>query len=170
MTDLRVDWSVALAALLEASGVDARQVDLVGVALRWAAKVDFAGPVPELRPELGPCWLWTAAHSPYGYGRLNVANNVLVYSHRLALALAGVVVPPPGELEVDHLCQRKPCVRPSHLEVVTHAENVRRHYRAQDTCLRGHPRTEENVRRDAQGRIRNCLPCRREKRAAGEWT
>lgn len=31
----------------------------------------------------------------------------------------------PG-LEFDHLCRNKLCVRPDHLEAVTHTENVRR--------------------------------------------
>lgn len=169
----RVDWTVALGALLEAGDVDARHVDLEGVVRRWAAKVDFAGPVPELRPELGACWLWTAANNPRGYGKLRAGNRLaggdtLLLAHRVGLAVAGVVIPP--DLEPDHLCLRPPCVRPDHLELVTHAENVRRHFRAQTTCLRGHPRTPENVRRDAEGRIRNCIPCRNEKRRAGEWS
>lgn len=36
---------------------------------RFWAKVDKNGPMPEGRPDLGPCWLWTAAkiHCPYGH-------------------------------------------------------------------------------------------------------
>lgn len=165
----RVDWTVALGALLEASDVDVRRVDLASVALRWAAKVDFAGPVPEHRPELGPCWLWTAGHNGRGYGRFSIAGR-LFGSHRVALALAGLVVPDPAELVPDHLCLRPACQRATHIEFVTALENVRRHYDAQGTCLRGHPRIDANVHRDGAGRVKYCKVCRREKRAAGEWS
>lgn len=37
---------------------------------------------------------------------------------------------PPG-LELDHLCRNKSCVRPDHLEAVTHRENMRRAYAAE---------------------------------------
>lgn len=158
-----MDWTVALGALLEASSVDVRRVDLMAVAVRWASKVEFAA---------GPddCWIWTGGRSDSrGYGRMRIGGRHF-YAHRVALALAGIVVPPADELEPDHTCLRPPCQRPGHLEFVTHAENVRRHYRAQTTCLRGHPRTDENVYRDELGRVAYCRVCKREKRAAGEWS
>jgi hypothetical protein len=165
-----VDWTVSLGALLGEAGVDVRRVDLAAVAVRWATKVDFAGPVPEQRTGLGPCWIWTGARNDErGYGRMQIAGRMF-YAHRVALALSGVVLPPVDELVPDHECLRPPCQRPSHLELVTGAENVRRHFRAQTTCLRGHPRTDENVYRDALGRVGYCRACKREKRAAGEWT
>src|SRR5690348_8449196 len=38
---------------------------------RFWAKVDKNGPVPEYRPDLGPCWLWTASTRPSGHGIWN---------------------------------------------------------------------------------------------------
>ena len=39
---------------------------------RFWAKVDKNGPVPAHRPELGPCWIWTAARFKRGYGKFGV--------------------------------------------------------------------------------------------------
>lgn len=36
------------------------------------------------------------------------------------------VGPVPDGLEPDHLCRVRPCIRPDHLELVTHLENCRR--------------------------------------------
>ncbi|KKK63955.1 hypothetical protein LCGC14_2989040 [marine sediment metagenome] len=35
---------------------------------RFFANVQFGGPVPEYRPELGPCWLWMGTVNRNGYG------------------------------------------------------------------------------------------------------
>ncbi|MGH9088784.1 MAG: HNH endonuclease [Acidimicrobiales bacterium] len=101
--------------------------DPLGVALRcrpiderfWA-KVDKDGPVPPGRPELGPCWLWTGARLPSGYGSLGRHGN----AHRMALRLVGRLVP--DDMEADHLCYVTSCVNPAHLEIVTPEENRRR--------------------------------------------
>lgn len=34
--------------------------------------------------------------------------------------------PIPGGMEIDHLCRNRRCVNPAHMEVVTHAVNMRR--------------------------------------------
>jgi len=58
-----------------------------------------------------------------GYGVLSFRGRQW-YAHRLIYeATHG---PVPRRKELDHLCRVKACVRPSHVEVVTHAENVRR--------------------------------------------
>lgn len=169
----RVGWELALLELLAATG-EASHVDADDLVRRWLAKVQFApaGPFdvwPSFEGE--PCWLWTGATNERGYGRMRGGRSSTLYAHRVGFALAGLRLPPAHvDLELDHLCRVRSCVRASHLELVTHAENLRRHHAAQATCLRGHPRTEENVRRDARGRIANCIPCRNEKRRSGEWT
>ena len=69
------------------------------------------------------CWLWTGALRGDGYGKFHVKRK-WVYAHRFAYEL--LVGPIPDGLELDHLCRIRNCVRPSHLEPVTHQENMQR--------------------------------------------
>jgi len=90
---------------------------------RFWEKVNKDGPIPERRPDLGPCWVWTASPDSHGYGQI-WHDGRLVLAHRLSLAL--LLGPIPDDLTVDHLCQRTLCVNPDHLELVTLAVNRRR--------------------------------------------
>jgi hypothetical protein len=95
-------------------------------AARFWVKVNKNGPVPEHRPELGPCWLWTGGTYPSGYGEfwLKSAGRPIPAHHFAYKLLVG---PIPEGLEPDHLCYVRPCVRAlGHLEPVTRAENSRR--------------------------------------------
>lgn len=71
----------------------------------------------------GDCWEWLAARNQDGYGIFGEANGS-VLAHRFAWEQEHG--PVPEGLELDHRCFNRGCVRPSHLEPVTHAENVRR--------------------------------------------
>lgn len=78
------------------------------------------------------CWLWLGGINPVnGYGSFNLLDGprrTTARAHRFAYEL--VFGPIPEGLEVDHVrevgCIHRHCVRPEHLEAVTHAENVRR--------------------------------------------
>jgi hypothetical protein len=67
----------------------------------------------------GDCWTWAAYTMPNGYGHFDKQ-----YAHRWAYEyMVGEI---PAGLELDHLCRRRNCVNPFHLDPVTHAENHRR--------------------------------------------
>lgn len=87
---------------------------------KFWAKVDKNGPVPSYAPHLGNCWIWMGAvvgRIPYGRFYNGVQQ---VSAHRFSYG------PIPDGLELDHLCRVPRCVRPTHLEAVTAAENIRR--------------------------------------------
>lgn len=84
-------------------------------------KVDKNGPLPEGKPELGNCHVWTRALNKTGYGHLRV-NKKDWTAHRFAIFLATGVVPP---LQVNHFCNRRTCVRLDHLQQGTQVDNMR---------------------------------------------
>lgn len=123
---------------------------------RLWARVDKQGPPPAYRPELGPCWIWQGTVNNNGYGWIsNNKRGLLV--HRVAYEL--LIGPIPQGLDLDHRCRVLRCCNPTHLEPVTHQENMRRGARAQQThCKRGHPFDETNTERRSNGQ-RRCRVC-----------
>jgi hypothetical protein len=143
---------------------------------RFWVKVDRNGPIPEYRPNLGPCWLWLAYTNSDGYGLFAIWEDGHTHTERAHVVAWGVTRGAvPDGLVLDHLCRIRSCVNPDHLEPVTNAENIRRGmaptivaYR-EGTCLRGfHEMTGANAMSVGQGRT--CREChrarRRERRAA----
>ena len=90
---------------------------------RFWSRVDKDGPLPERRPGLGQCWLWTGYIQSEGYGTMSVRNR-LIYMHRFSYELH--VRPIPDGMHIDHLCRNTACVRPDHLEPVPPRENTMR--------------------------------------------
>ena len=77
----------------------------------------------------GGCWVWIGNRTPSGYGLMSVYDVArrgprTLYAHRWSVLLAGRTITPGHE--VDHLCRNRWCVNPEHLDVVDHAENMRR--------------------------------------------
>jgi len=69
------------------------------------------------------CWEWSASRNAQGYGQFAM-NGKTRSAYRVSYEwLVGGI---PDGLEIDHLCRNPSCVNPSHLEAVTHTENVRR--------------------------------------------
>lgn len=98
------------------------------------------------------CWLWTASRKG-SYGGFKIEGKT-VYAHRFAYErIVGAI---PANRELDHLCRVRNCVKPEHLELVTHAENMIRSisppaFHARKThCPKGHPYNLFNTYFDAR--------------------
>ena len=132
---------------------------------RFWAKVKL-GPVPAHRPDLGPCWEWTAGRYGNGYSKFWWQGREHP-AHRVAYqTLVGPIAP---GLESDHLCRVHVCVRASHIEPVTRLVNTMRGnlpainralQLAKTHCPQGHPYSGENLYRRSNGG-RECKDCRR---------
>jgi hypothetical protein len=68
------------------------------------------------------CWLWTGGHS-HGYGNLaRTKQEGPILAHRYSYELAYGSFP--AELHVLHTCDTPRCVRPDHLFLGTHQDNI----------------------------------------------
>lgn len=75
------------------------------------------------------CWLWHGGKSTDGYGRFSL-NGRKVQAHRYSYEMH--IDPIPEDMQLDHLCRVRHCVRPKHLEPVTPQENILRQGRIVD--------------------------------------
>lgn len=109
------------------------------------------------------CWEWIAGKFRQGYGMFHL-NGKDIGAHRFAYEYWKGKIP--NELEIDHLCNNKKCVNPSHLEIVTHLENMNRaiipkgRYSKEGRkthCPQGHEYNEENTR--IYRNMRYCKKC-----------
>jgi hypothetical protein len=96
------------------------------------------------------CWLWRGGIAGNGYGRFYPRKKGHVPAHVFAWETTNAQEVPEG-LELDHLCRTLICVRPDHLEPVTHRTNMLRGNgvaslnAAKSACIHGHPYTPENT-------------------------
>lgn len=70
------------------------------------------------------CWLWTGAKcggGRGGYGSIRIGRSTKK-AHRVAWELTNG--PVPEGMKLDHICHNRACVRPDHLRVVTHKQNL----------------------------------------------
>lgn len=104
-----------------------------------------------------PCWLWTLADSGNGrgggYPRMKL-NNRTCAVHIVSYTNSHGYVP--GNKQIDHLCRSRLCVRPTHLEMVSHVENQKRRDISRGLAPKRKKRTRSNKRRSVGAR-----PCGR---------
>lgn len=117
------------------------------------------------------CWLWLAARNKHGYGVIGLDRSKrTTLAHRASYELTKGSIP--DGLSLDHLCRNPGCVNPSHLEPVTHAENMARgQWKNQASskrthCPKGHPYSGKNlifiVTRSHPNGSRGCRACKNE--------
>lgn len=79
-----------------------------------------------------PCWIYNGCHSGDGrgggYGRVKFEGGTIA-THIAMWVIVNGPIPPKKQL--DHLCRRRLCCNPSHLELVTHKQNQKRRAKAQ---------------------------------------
>lgn len=143
------------------------QIDYTPDFIAWFwSKVDRDGPVPDYAPHLGPCWLWLLKKSKDGYGRFQVRQSSgprkTVTAHQIAWIIDNG--PVPEGLILDHLCRVRLCVRPSHCDATTRAENNLRGFGAaaqnarKTRCKRGHADFQPHPSNPS---YRICATCKR---------
>jgi hypothetical protein len=81
------------------------------------------------------CWLWTGPTSGdngrgKNYPRMSLSGQTVAVHIVMFTNEHGYV---PGKKQVDHICRRRLCVNPEHLELVTQLQNCRRRDRARRT-------------------------------------
>jgi hypothetical protein len=90
---------------------------------RFWSKVDRKGP--------GECWRWNASiFKRNGYGQFGARDmegrRSMRLAHRVSYFIAyGPFEHTPRVTEICHTCDNKLCVNPNHLELATHAKNMR---------------------------------------------
>lgn len=73
------------------------------------------------------CWVWTGDHHRMGYGRIwertPEGRQRIRRAHHVSFEM--MVGPIPPGMNVLHRCDNPPCVRPDHLFLGTHLDNMR---------------------------------------------
>lgn len=71
------------------------------------------------------CWIWQRHKLKGGYGVWRINGYKSTLAHRVMFQLIKKITIPDNK-ELDHLCRKRDCVNPDHLEIVTREINQRR--------------------------------------------
>lgn len=167
-------------------GVSAHRQPRLGGDRMTRTRVPGPKPVPAIerirqrgrredRGYTSPCLVY-AGTLMRGYGYINTGSVIdgtarMVFVHKVVWEHENG--PVSEGLELDHICKQKDCHEVTHLEPVTHQENVRRgragevngaRMRAMTHCKRDHPLSGENVYHHAGKR--HCKTCRGDRQRA----
>lgn len=77
----------------------------------------------KVQPTAGGCWEFTGATNDNGYPYFRDGDRV---RRAHCLSYERLVGPIPDGFEVDHMCENRICIRPSHLEPLTSDEHAAR--------------------------------------------
>lgn len=112
--------------------------------------------------ELYGCWLWTGKTNSNGYPTIWTKAGPRDAHAELYARIRGAV---PAELVLDHVCRRRCCVNPWHLDAVTQRVNLRRRdwgARTRETKLPcGHDAFLQALRTPEGGKVCRACPLRR---------
>lgn len=125
--------------------------------------------IASVRVTRGGCWVWNGLlNKSDGYGWIQISDLRglrMRHAHRFSYEL--FIGPIPEGLTIDHLCRRRSCVNPLHLEPVTGRENTLRGRGApainarKKKCKRGHVFDAVRKRPSSMYPYRVCRKCER---------
>lgn len=125
------------------------------------APAELLAEVSSCAPISDRCTLWHGSKNKWGYGTTKYRGKPMNYHRAEWIRKVGEI---PAGFDVHHLCGNRLCIKISHLQPMTHRENLL----ASDTipgrnarkthCPRGHQYKEPNIRFSKDG-SRNCRAC-----------